>query len=90
MPPTVRRGKTRAQKCVNDSCIIPQPHTRGCPTYSKHCNGATIKTPPSSITYMGLKCLNGMDSPFFFLIAWFIGYYFLNLQQFINLKQYEI
>ena len=29
--PTVRRGKTRAQKCVNDSCIIPQPHTRGCP-----------------------------------------------------------
>ena len=29
--PTVRRGKTRAQKCVNDSCIIPQQYTRGCP-----------------------------------------------------------
>ena len=65
--PTVRRGKTRAQKCVNDSCIIPQPHTRGCPMSVKLGCCDKIKPQLSTIllNHMGLKCFNSMNSPCF-------------------------
>lgn len=56
--PTVRRGKTRAQKCVNDSCIIPQQYTRGCPMSVKLGGNISIKRYRSStILYLTEGCL---------------------------------
>lgn len=38
---------------------------------------------------MGLKCLNAWIAHLFYLYAWIIGDYFLNLQQIINSKQWN-